>query len=246
MLTLSVAGSTPCGYLVKGSSLYQLKSGATSPTLIKSNIYSQSINAIGLNIGDGYLYGTTTTAPYNLVRISVSGTGTGTVVSSVTFTVAYDVGEVDENSYYWASNQGKQWVQVDLISGSSTYGQVVSSGTASPAYAVYDWAYVPGSSAATLYGLGYDGGTNTWLMQFNRTTKAWKTLTNFGDLAGNLVGRNLWASVYAGADGSLYASEYYSGEIWRFPLSGAAASSVVGGTIILTNGYANILDAATC
>ena len=50
----------------------------------------------------------------------------------------YLAGDVDEQGIAWLSYQGRLWVSVRLANST-----ILASGTATPPYTVYDWAYVP-------------------------------------------------------------------------------------------------------
>lgn len=180
---------------------------------------------MGYNIADNYLYASISTTP-RLVRIA--GNGDTTLLASLNVSSTLNCGDVDENAHYWAAASGAMWIQVDLDPASANYGTQITSGTASPAFSVIDWAYVPGGGDA-LWGLGYDSQSRqTNLMRFDRTVRTWTTLTNFGTIASATMGQsNAWGAVYASDDGYLYGSENNSGEIWRFPLPGATTTAAV-------------------
>ena len=163
-----------------------------------------------------------------------------------------NAGDVDENSHYWATDKGNKWVQIDLKPGSTTYGQTLSTGTVTkaPDSAVYDWAYVPGIPYY-LYAIGYEYNllglfTNTYLLQFDRRTKTWKTITNYGNIVPKLLGSSTWGAVYASDDKALFASENESGVIWKFslPESGSTtAKQMSPGLKASTNDGARCINA---
>lgn len=187
------------------------------------------------------MYAALGATPGSLVRIAANGDAQ--TLGSLGLTAAVNTGDVDENGYFWAAADRKQWWQFDLRPGSATFSQAVATGTATgaaaPAYPILDWAYAPNPALAStgqqnccLYALGYDDTLNlgliehnTYLLQFNRTSKAWATLTNYGNLAGTILGgKSVWGAVYAADDGFIYSSENTSGELWRFPLSTAGGA----------------------
>ncbi|KAG6360911.1 hypothetical protein INS49_011979 [Diaporthe citri] len=191
-----------------GSTLYRVNITTGSYVTVKASMGDgTSINAMGYNIGDNFLYAAATAKiPNSLLRISASGD----VVNMGSLGTSYVVnsGDVDEYSQYWASAGGKDWVQVDLKPSSSTYGKTVAKGTAAPAYTIVDWAYVP-RGGNYLWTLGFDsltrtalGGSNTYLLKFDRAAKSWTTVAKFGDIAGSGdTQRNAWGAVYASDDG---------------------------------------------
>jgi hypothetical protein len=201
--------------------LYSVNISTGSTSLIRSNVGNgvDSINAIGYNSLDNYLYGAiyyNSNSTASLLRISANGDSSIVLPLSITGGGIPSAGDVDENGQYWATVGGKFWIQVDLRPGSPTYGTTRASGLASLLNTVPDWAYVPGGGDA-LYGFAYTLlGLSTTLVRFDRTLKLWTIVKDFGNIAGS----NTWGAVYTGADGYLYGSENTSGQIWRFPVPG--------------------------
>ncbi|KAK8006330.1 hypothetical protein PG991_012627 [Apiospora marii] len=237
----------PSGYLIQNVSLYRVNITTGASTLVKSPVGdgSRGINAMGYNVGDNYLYGAIgTLSNTDLVRIAASGDTT--ILGSLNVTVTLNAGDVDENNQYWATANGKQWIQVDLKPGSATFGRTLASGTANPTYTLIDWAYVPGGGNY-LWGLAYNTGgltpnANTYLQRFDRTARTWSVFTDFG----NIAGKNQWGAVYASDDGFLYGSENNSGQIWKFPLpaNGTTAVKVSNGPSATSNDGARCIKAA--
>lgn len=198
---------------------------------------------MGYNLGDNYLYAAYGGNAPTLLRIA--GTGEAVSLGPLNVTTALNTGDVDENSQYWGSAGGAQWVQVDLRPGSPTFGRTVANGTASPQNGVLDWAYVP-RGGDNLYGLGWNTLQGTVLMQFSRATKSWTTSTNYGQIVSSLLtGARNWGAVYASDDGFLYGSENGSGEIWRFslPANGTTAVKVADGIKASANDGARCIRA---
>ncbi|KAK8059443.1 hypothetical protein PG996_009373 [Apiospora saccharicola] len=213
-------------------------------TLVKQSVGTgATIDAMGYNVLDNYVYAALGTTPGSLLRIASNGDSQ--TLGSLGLTAAVNTGDVDENGYLWAAAGGKQWWQFDVRPGSATFGQTVASGTAAaPQYPIQDWVYAPnaalastGQQACCLYALGYDDPLqlgvikyNTYLQQFNRTSKAWTTLFSYGNLAGTILGgKSVWGATYAADDGFIYSSENTSGELWRFSLGSAKAQKMSTG-----------------
>lgn len=229
--------------------LYRVNISTGTPTVVRSPVGdgTRTINGIGFNAADGYIYGAIGTGTStNLLRISSSGSSVA--FGSLSFTISG--GDVDEKGYYWGTDTGSSWVQIDLRPGSTTYGQTISTGTATvaPDYPIYDWAYVVGGGDC-LYAVAYNPGilgllnASSFLLQFNRTTKAWKTIANYGNIVPRLLTSSTWGAVYASDDKALYASENGSGQIWKLPLGGTAATLVSTGPTSTTNDGARCINA---
>ncbi len=216
------------GYLIQHSSLYGVDIASGDAFLIRNGVGDgHSINSMGYNVADNYLYATsqntTNGVPGTAHLIRIAANGDSIIQQLLPSAVAYNTGDVDEQSQFWASNGGQTWIKLDLNPSSGTYGTIVDSGaTVLTPFNIADWAYVPGNGDY-LWGLASDTSlTFTFLVRFSRQTKSWTTLTNFGSIAGTQT----WGAVYASADGYLYASENASGEIWRFPLPSSATQVV--------------------
>jgi hypothetical protein len=243
---MATFGCGSAGYLIQGQTLIRVDIALGNYTTVKSTVGNASINAMGYNVADNFLYAAMGSTPSSLVRIS--STGDSAVLGSLNVTTALNTGDVDQNSQYWASASGNQWIQVDLKPGSATFGKTVASGTSTAPYNVIDWAYVPGGGNF-LYALGNDLlMTNTFLMSWDLSAKTWQVLVNFNNVAGKglLLNRNSWGAVYASSDGYLYGSENNSGEIWKFPLPsvGTTPTKVSTGPASSNNDGARCINAA--
>ncbi|KAH8884383.1 hypothetical protein GQ53DRAFT_880143, partial [Thozetella sp. PMI_491] len=197
---------------------------------------------IGYDVADGFIYGVvqnSTTA--NILRMSRDGlSSTGPALPAPPSGAIWQVGDVDEKYQFWFSNQGQQWNRVDMTPGSKTYATIVASGTATPSYQLYDWAYVPGGGDF-LWSVGRDTNSATSnLVKFNRTAATWTTVRGYN----NVTGTNFWGALYASADGFLYGSENTSGQVWKFPVTNFTLGT---SPIKIANGPAsNLNDGAHC
>lgn len=147
----------------------------------------------------------------------------------------FNAGDIDNNGILWLSDSGDTWAQVNMVPGSATFGQLISSGTTTnlpSTYSVIDWVYLPGQGQ-NLYAIA-SSGSASFLYSFNMGTKAWTSLRSYGSVAGNT-----WGAAYAAPDGSLFASDNNTGQIWKFPLN-AAATFVSNGPATSSN------DGARC
>jgi len=235
------------GYLIQRNSLYGVDIASGAASLIKNGVGDgRQIQAMGYNKADNYLYATAQNGSgntTNLVRIAANGDSVTGQSLPTPGGVLYNVGDVDEQSQYWASNGGASWIKVDLLPGSPTYLQVVATGTATlTPFNIADWAYIPGGGDY-LWGLASDLGlTSTLLVRFSRSARQWETVRGFGPVAG----AQTWGAVYASADGFLYGSENASGEIWRFPLTGGLfpppAQKISNGPTSSSNDGARCID----
>lgn len=132
-------------------------------------------------------------------------------------------GDVHENSQYWITWRGKQWYQIDLKPKSSTLQQLVNGSTATlrrrqlPRRSASTTG--PSCLATTRGGPSPTSAarpTRRLQIRFDRGNHTWPRVHDYGQLSA--TGNNAtatWGALYATADGFLYGSENFSGEIWR-------------------------------
>lgn len=237
---LATLGCDPAGYLIQGATLIRVNISTGTQEVVKSNVLpaGNNLNAMGYNLADNFLYAAQAQSPWQIACIAANGDTSN--VAPLNGTVAYNCGDVDERSHYWATASGRDWIQVDLKPGSAQYGKRIAGGTATlpSGYTMYDWAWVPGGGD-TLYGVAQNGTkTGSILMGFSRTTKAWTELTNFGNVAGD----NQWGALYASDDGFLFGSENVAGRIYRFPLPGKGSAAI----FVSSSSKSSLNDGARC
>ncbi|KAJ4227213.1 hypothetical protein NW759_004584 [Fusarium solani] len=201
------------GYLFQKTSLYRVEITTGKTTLIKSGIGPGGwINGIGYNRYDDYIYGMVMDdTGSQLIRIGADGGWT--LLSARVSNRNVIMGDIDNQGRYWFSDAGRPWWAIDLYPGSSTYGKIILSGTATHDDGMADWAFVPGGGDY-MYAIQYTSTSST-LTRFSRTSYTWQTLKAFGNITGN----NVWGALYAAADGNLYGSENTSGNIYKFPIA---------------------------
>ncbi|MFD5214162.1 GEVED domain-containing protein [Microbacterium sp. NPDC058345] len=229
-----------------GGMLFQYPTG---PTLVQNvnmvtgaydtanTIAGRSINAVGYNVLDDYIYGWDLSGTPTIVRVAADGTvvSLGAPAGAVAGSV---VGDVDADGQYWVLN-GTTWNQIDLEPGSSTYMTVVDSGpSALPAgltNAGADWAHVPGAGDY-LYSVGQAADGQAVLVRFDRGTGVRTVVGSLG------LGAGTWTfgAVYADANGYLYASNNPTGTIYRVDIDDVSAEVFAQGPA------SNANDGARC
>lgn len=244
-----------------------LKTGQLS--IIKTNVGDgHSINAIGYHSGENVMYGVSASqsTASNLIRIFPDGSYGLPFSIAPSYNAAlspaylsYSSGDIDENFQYWANTGGQfyslnggtnttqDWIQMNLNTTSSTYGQVISTGQSTTPYVISDWAYVPGSPGY-LWALGQqvvaaNGNNpksyNTIVMRWDRTLHTWSTQRTVTGQPGTAT----WGAVYATSDGYLFGTENVSGQIWKFAITNVANE---GGTYITAGNPSSQNDGARC
>jgi uncharacterized repeat protein (TIGR01451 family)/fimbrial isopeptide formation D2 family protein len=203
---------TADGYLFQSPSatshpVYQvdLATGAyTTPANTTANV-----NGVGFNPTDNYVYGVDASTQ-NPVRIGSDGTVVQLPRPAGFIPLSYNVGDFDEDGHLWISIDGQNyptdapWFEIDYAAGSSTYGQIIDSGTFTTNLTGPDWTFLGGS----LYGIATN---SNHLIRFDTTSHAQTDLGPISDVPASIYG----ATYGDAATGSLYASNNATGAIYR-------------------------------
>lgn len=208
---------------------------------------TSTIDALGFNVADGFLYAAMGAAPSRLIRISTQD-GSYTDLGSLGLTSTAVAGVVDENSQYWLLNAANTaWTQVNLVPGSATFGTVVASGTTTaPAQRISDWAWVPGTAGGNnLYGISSQSGllgvVTTNLVAFNRATHTFTTPAQYLG-----IGVGNYQSVFAGIN-SVIAADSNTGTVYNFALPNTGLSLTAVPLVTLAGGpTTGLADGARC
>lgn len=213
----------PYGYLIQFATFYRVDITTGTTTEIASGLGdNSSINSIGYNVKDNLIYGSQESTQ-TVIRIAADGSSS-TVAGAVA--PASNLGDIDSKGQYWVSSGGNTWAQIDLLPDSATYGQTIGSGTAKPFdLSVADWVYIP-SAGEYLYSVGANSTSNgVSMIRFNLNTKAWERVANYPTLKGH----STWGAQYGMNNGTVWASDNASGQIWQFPITGATPFEVSQG-----------------
>ncbi|KAF4953013.1 hypothetical protein FSARC_12493 [Fusarium sarcochroum] len=215
-----------------------------------------SINGIGFNKFDGYIYGFVIQKPITnllsclggcpqsqLIRIARNG---GYQLLAVTLeTNAISMGDIDDQGRLWVSESGKKWWSIDVKPKSATYLKVTTGTSAADLLSgVGDWSYVPGGGNY-LYSVQASviesGLLRTNIVRWSLDTQKWERYQSYPGLL--LTALNLiWGATMASPDGTLYAQENLLGQTWKFTLGTSADPvSIPGGAILNLSG-----DGARC
>ncbi|KAK4450365.1 hypothetical protein QBC34DRAFT_297712 [Podospora aff. communis PSN243] len=202
------------GYFIQSNELSRLdfQTGALEPI---SEDLGVAINAIGYNVLDGFLYGFDS----DLNRVlRIDSEGNVTPVSGED-SVGANIGEVDSDGFYWISDNGGFWAQIDARPDSPTYGVYLNSGVADNlGYTITDWADLGSGfgNGGFLYTVatGVTPDTNT-ILRFSKTTFEWAVVgsTTFPLSTG-------WGAMYGFNDAQgILATNSLTGRVWRFGIT---------------------------
>ncbi|MQY13489.1 hypothetical protein SRB5_36370 [Streptomyces sp. RB5] len=218
------------GYLFEagatGATAFRIVQVDSSGAASDVGVLPMPVEAVGYNTYDGYFYGVA--SGNQIMRIDSSGDTA--LIGSVVGT-AFTSGDFDNAGHLWLldSSVPGNWVEVDLLPGSPTYGQTVRTGTinypGNQYRALGDWTYMTGPSGPGLYGIvDMVGQRLPNLMFFNTTTH---TFSSLGEVPGLPVGIGGVDTRGSYTDGTyLYVYTYTSGQVFRVDIT-ARTSTVL-------------------
>ncbi|GAM83803.1 hypothetical protein ANO11243_017930 [Dothideomycetidae sp. 11243] len=226
---------------INATTLFRLNLTTGLTTTVTTSVgltSSDSVNAIGYNVLDNFIYGIDQAANGTSYIVQIAANGASRSVGVMpTPNAVWNVGDIDTSGRYWVSVDGKRWAQIDMKPGSGTFGQVIQSGTATGAK-VLDWSYLP-SEGEYLWSI-LNSNTTTSLVRWDLSLHTWTTVQNYA----HIDGTNAFGALYASGNGTLYGSENTSGDLWAIPIPSGTPQKVMGGTPTSQNDGARCVYAA--
>lgn len=244
----------------------------TNDTSNVATINSRTVNAVGYNTQDDYMYGWDNLAQpaTTLVRINSDWSIDQLTVTNRPTTANLNIvpaGDVDPNNNYWyahinPTSNAQEWGRITIDSAGGTYtyetgGTMLTAGMPASATEVLDWAYVNPTFAngnrGGLYTIVMDGNVSQ-LYRFNIAdinNPTWEligSLTNMDNSDPNIANKDgQVGALYADAYGVLYAGSN-NGKLWRVIIGdggpiAAGAYMVNTGTAITGNDGARCANA---
>lgn len=206
-----------------------------------NEVNNESVNAVGFNYQDQYMYGFSKQAPKSVVRIGDDYSLERLDVNGLPDANFY-VGDVHVNkgtnqAVYYLYNSRFGLYAIDLSQQGLEYQAVLVEGSANWGLAIYDFAFHPHSNL--LYAVESDGD----LYEIDLVTKVPKFLVNL-DLAGD-TGAN--GAGYFDVQGQFYFSNNRSGKIHKVDLNISPVSGYTPSAAVFTLGpTSNQNDGARC
>lgn len=127
-------------YLFQYNDIYALDLASGNSYLVKENITSGNINAVGYNPADGYIWGSLSTPSKSIVRIGKNFSTEVFYIPELPTSNRY-VGDVREDGIYYLKPGGSTFYLVDINPNSSNYGKFQSTKTLSQNLNIHDWAF---------------------------------------------------------------------------------------------------------
>jgi hypothetical protein len=183
---------------------------------------------MGYNGVDNYLYA----ADANHLLVSIGANGESQVVRNISSGFDINIRDIDTDGFYWYGDGDGNYGQLDLRPGSPAHGwTVASSATNNLGMAFTDWVYVP-LDAEYLYAIAVHPAGGSSMLKFSKWTKQWESVEDYPN-----VSVSAWGPFYGRVDGTIFATDSGSGDIWSFSIVGLAPVLVtLGPTNCLGNG----------
>lgn len=127
-------------YLFQANDVYAIDLASGSSYLVKKDVTPGSVNAVGYNPADGYIWGSLSSPSKSIVKISKNFQTETFYIPELPTANRY-VGDVSSTGIYHLKPGGSTAYRVDLNPESDTYGQFLSTFTLSSNINIHDWAF---------------------------------------------------------------------------------------------------------
>ena len=127
-------------YLFQYNDIYALDLASGNSYLVKENITTGNVNAVGYNPTDGYIWGSLSTPSKSIVRIGKNFSTEVFYIPELPTSNRY-VGDVREDGVYYLKPGGSTYYLVDVNPNSSNYGKFKASKILSQNLNIHDWAF---------------------------------------------------------------------------------------------------------
>ncbi|QXP62953.1 T9SS type A sorting domain-containing protein [Polaribacter sp. HaHaR_3_91] len=192
-------------YLFQRNDIYALDLASGSSYIVKEDITPGSINAVGYNPVDGYIWGSLSTPAKTIVRIGKNFNVETFYIDELPTSSRY-IGDVSSEGIYFLKGGGTSFFKIDLNPESANYTKYVSTNTLSKNISVHDWAF----NAVDGHLYTVEKKTNI-LYRINATTGE---ITDLGEVP-ILAGLNYtYGAVYFDASGRFYVSANQTGTVY--------------------------------
>ncbi|MGB2273916.1 MAG: DUF6923 family protein, partial [Flavicella sp.] len=225
-------------YLFQTNDVFSVDLASGNATQVATDIVSGSINAVGYNPKDGFIWGSVSSPTKSIIRI---GKNFSTKVFSIPElpTANRYIGDVNENGIYYLKPGGTTVYKIDIDPSSSNYASSVGTLTMSQGITIHDWAFNPQDDL--LYAVEKD--TNI-LYRINPNNG---TVTSLGEvpiLSGNSY---TYGAVYFDYTGNFYVSSNQTGTIYIvYSVHNLTSGSSISSNLFAAGPSSSSNDGARC
>jgi hypothetical protein len=133
-------GCDSSAYLFQNNDIYALDLASGNSYEVATDITTGSINAVGYNPADGYIWGSLSSPEKTIVRIGKNFNTTRFYVNELP-TSDRTIGDISANGIYYLKGEGATYYKIDLDPNSANYTQHQSTGSLSLNISIDDWAF---------------------------------------------------------------------------------------------------------
>ncbi|WP_299059736.1 T9SS type A sorting domain-containing protein [uncultured Polaribacter sp.] len=192
-------------YLFQRNDIYALDLASGSSYLVKEDVTSGSVNAVGYNPADGYIWGSVTSPAKTIVRIGKNFNVKSFYIDELPSSNRY-VGDVSNNGIYYLKGGGTDYYKIDLNPESENYAKFINKEVLSKSISIHDWAF----NAVDGHLYAVEKNTNH-LYRINATTSK---VIDLGEVP-ILSGLNYtYGAVYFDVSGRFYVSANQTGTVY--------------------------------
>ena len=192
-------------YLFQYNDVYALDLASGNSYLVKGDIAPGSLNAVGYNPKDGYIWASLSTPAKTIVKIGKNFQVETFYIDELPDTNRY-VGDVSSEGIYYLKGGGKTIYKIDLNPNSENYGNFISQENLSETLNIHDWAF----NAVDGHLYAVEKRTNH-LYRINSTTN---NISDLGEVP-VLKGLNYtYGAVYFDKSGRFYVSANQTGTVY--------------------------------
>ncbi len=192
-------------YLFQNNDVFRIDLASGSSFEIATNITAESINAVGYNPKDGYMWGSLKGSDGKIVRIGDDFTVNTYTISALPQANRY-IGDINNDGIYYARTGTYSYHKIDLDPASPNYLTSIGVGTLSENLSIHDWAF--NANDNQLYTV--EKGSNK-LYRINPDTGNAEDLGKVPILGSN---NYTFGAVYFDVDGNFYISSNSTGTIY--------------------------------
>ncbi|MGL2993823.1 DUF6923 family protein [Flavobacterium sp. TSSA_36] len=225
-------------YLFQYNDVYAIDLASGTSVLLKENVTPGSINAVGYNPTDGYIWGYLSSPSKSIVRVGKDFTATIFNIEQLPSSGSY-VGDISPEGIYYCKGNGSSYSKIDLNPLSPSYLQYLGLNTLAYDIVIHDWAF--NSVDGKLYAVSQGGNI------LYRIDPQNGGITNLG-LVPILTGNNYtYGAVYFDKAGNFYISTNQTGTVYIVKnVSGLTGSNAMISNLFAYGPSASSNDGARC
>lgn len=127
-------------YLFQYNDIYALDLASGSSYLVKENVTSGNLNAVGYNPADGFIWASLSTPEKTIAKIGKNFQVETFYIDELPTSGRY-VGDVSADGIYYLKGGGTAYYKIDLNPESADYTKFISNESLSKNISVHDWAF---------------------------------------------------------------------------------------------------------